>query len=385
VDTAVLCIWHVVGTAIMRRRLVAKARSGFGSVRKLPSGRWQARYTSPGGKTVTAPHTFDAKIDAQSWLATVRSDLVRGAWLPVDSATTFRQYATTWLEHRTLKPRTRAHYRDLIDDHLLPTFGDLPIRRLSPAAVREWHAKTALSTPTVRAHAYMLLKTICATAVSDDLLPANPCRIRGAGQAKRVSKTEPASLDELATLVEALPRRYRLMALLAAWCAMRFGELTELRGKDVDTKTGVIKVRRAITWVDSKPVVGKPKSDAGTRDIAIPPHLMPAVRAHLLAIGAGKEGLLFPAAHDPAGHMRPATLYKVFYPARDAAGRPDLRFHDLRHTGAVLAAATGATLAELMARLGHSTPGAAMRYQHAAKGRDAEIAALLSKLSEAAK
>ncbi|WP_228488971.1 hypothetical protein [Raineyella fluvialis] len=57
-----------------------------------------------------------------------------------------------------------------------------------------------------------------------------------------------------------------------------------------------------------------------------------------------------------------------------------MRWHDLRHTGAVLAASTGATLAELMARLGHSTAGAALRYQHAAKGRDAEIAASLSAL-----
>jgi len=61
---------------------------------------------------------------------------------------------------------------------------------------------------------------------------------------------------------------------------------------------------------------------------------------------------------------------------------PDLRFHDLRHSGAVLAAMSGATLAELMARLGHSTPTAALIYQHAAKGRDREIAALLSKLAE---
>lgn len=74
------------------------------------------------------------------------------------------------------------------------------------------------------------------------------------------------------------------------------------------------------------------------------------------------------------GHMAPATLYKVYYPARAAAGRTDLRWHDLRHTGAVLAAQTGATLAELVGRLGHSTPGAAMRYQHAAADRDAEIA-----------
>jgi len=58
------------------------------------------------------------------------------------------------------------------------------------------------------------------------------------------------------------------------------------------------------------------------------------------------------------------------------------RWHDLRHSGAVLAAATGASLAELMARLGHSTPQAAMRYQHAAQGRDRELAALLSKLAE---
>jgi integrase len=78
------------------------------------------------------------------------------------------------------------------------------------------------------------------------------------------------------------------------------------------------------------------------------------------------------------------TLYRVFYKARVTAGRPDLRWHDLRHTGAVLAASTGATLAELMARLGHSTPGAALRYQHAARGRDAEIAAALSRLMDGA-
>jgi len=81
------------------------------------------------------------------------------------------------------------------------------------------------------------------------------------------------------------------------------------------------------------------------------------------------------------GTLAPSTLYKSFYPARDKAGRPDLRWHDLRHTGAVLAAQTGATLAELMGRLGHSTPSAAMRYQHAAEGRDAQIAQRLSALA----
>lgn len=95
----------------------------------------------------------------------------------------------------------------------------------------------------------------------------------------------------------------------------------------------------------------------------------------------GRDALLFPAAADDNLHMAPSTLYKVYYPARKAAGREDLRWHDLRHTGAVLAAQTGATLAELMGRLGHSTPGAAMRYQHAAADRDAEIARRLSELA----
>ncbi len=68
---------------------------------------------------------------------------------------------------------------------------------------------------------------------------------------------------------------------------------------------------------------------------------------------------------------------------RRAAGRPDLRFHDLRHTGATMAAASGATLADLMHRLGHSTPQAAMIYQHATADRDAAIAAALSEFATA--
>ena len=83
------------------------------------------------------------------------------------------------------------------------------------------------------------------------------------------------------------------------------------------------------------------------------------------------------------GYLTPGGLYDFYYPARLAAGRPDLRFHDLRHTGATLAAATGATIAELMRRLGHSTPGAAMRYQHATDDRDAAIADALSEFHQA--
>ena len=111
--------------------------------------------------------------------------------------------------------------------------------------------------------------------------------------------------------------------------------------------------------------------------------MLPLIDKHLEQHTApGNDALLFPAVN--GGHLQPSALYAHFYRARDAAKRPDLRFHDLRHTGAVLAAQTGATLAELMGRLGHSTIAAAMRYQHVAADRDQQIAAALSEIARQA-
>lgn len=377
-------------------------RRAFGQLRVLASGKHHARYRIPGTRRyANAPTTFDTHAKAEAWLATIQADMERGAWLAPTAKLTFGEYAGPWLAGRRIKgnpikPRTRAEYQRLLDDVILPAFGHMQLKTITPAAVREWHARLPASTPTSNARAYSLLRTICRSAMNDDLISANPCRIVGAGEAPRASKTEPATPEELAAIVAALPQRYRLMVLLAAWCALRFGELTELRGRDIDTKAGIVRVRRAVVWVrdledvqycdcsgTKDHVVGPPKSQAGIRDVAVPPHLLPMVREHILAVGAGRDGLLFPAAKHPNAHMRPATLYKVYYAARDAAGRPDLRFHDLRHTGATMAASTGATIAELMARLGHSTPSAAMRYQHATNKRDAAIANELSKLAEA--
>ncbi|OBH12085.1 hypothetical protein A5695_17810 [Mycobacterium sp. E1747] len=107
------------------------------------------------------------------------------------------------------------------------------------------------------------------------------------------------------------------------------------------------------------------------------------VKNHIIdRVAPGKEALLFPAATGENRHLATATLHRHFKKAAAAAGQPDLRFHDTRHAGATLAAQSGATLAELMGRLGHSTPAAAMRYQHAAADRDRALAAALSKLAQ---
>jgi integrase len=386
-----------------------RATGTFGSVDKLATG-YRARYFGPDGRRYKAPTLFLTKREARGWLSLRQAEIIRKAWTPPEAdelpqpKLTFKAYADTWIKQRDLKDRTREHYEKLLEDHIMPKFGQLPIASITADDVRAWHAKLGTKTPTLRAHAYGLLRTIMGTAASDGKITTNPCVIRGAGSARRVHKIRPASLDEIAVIAEEMPEQYRAMVLLAAWCALRFGELTELRRRDIviveptegelsnalDNSTdppdsyGVVRVERAVVRTDDGFQVTTPKSDAGIRDVAIPPHLLPVIKDHLARfVGPERDALLFPAHH--GGHLAPATLYRRFYTARDTAKRSDLRWHDLRHSGAVLAAATGATLAELMARLGHSTPAAAMRYQHAAQGRDRQIAKLLSKLVDGEK
>ncbi len=286
------------------------------------------------------------------------------------------EYARQWLADRSLKPRTREGYEHLLRRYLDPEFGDLPVPDLTPAVVRRWWAGLSADHPTVNARAYALLRAILSTAVTDELIASNPCRVRAASNPPTKKEVRPATPAELEVLVEQMPDSRRAVVLLCAWCALRIGEVLELRRHDLDLERGVVSVTRAVSWVRGQPVVGTPKSAAGTRQVSVPPHIVPALQHHLdVHVRSGADALLFPSMRDPLRHLQPTVLHQSWRKARSAAGRDDLRIHDLRHTGATLAAMTGATLAELQARLGHSTVGAALRYQHAAQGRDAEIAA----------
>lgn len=372
------------------RRGTRRRVKGTGRVRQLPSGRWQARYPdSETGRLITAPITYAERYQAEQYLAErVDEEPEQSRPDPL-----LRDYAAGWLEGRDLKPRTREHYRVMLEGLIEPDLGSLRLSRITPTRVRSWHDGLDKDAPTMRAHAYGLLRTILGTAHREDLIDANPCRISGAGSAKTRVQPKPATLDELEQLVAAMPDKYRAMTLLAAWCGLRFGELTELRRSDVDIEAGLLRIARGVVRVKEVDgdgqartvfVVGDPKSDAGRRRVAIPPHIIPALREHLEArVSLDPGALLFPAV-DGVTHLAPSTLYRSFYPARVKAGRPDLRWHDLRHTGLTMAAQAGATLAELMNRAGHSTVSAAIRYQHAASEQDQVIAARLSEMATSA-
>ncbi|MBB3752392.1 integrase [Mycolicibacterium sp. BK634] len=393
---------------------MARQRRGFGRIRQFKSGRWQASYTGPDGNLYIAPETFAAKMDAEGWLTDRRREIDRELWSPpatVDqkkakraAEITFKEYAETWVKTRTVRgrllaTRTREHYEDLLEDHINPTFGTLPVVDITIETVDRWYATTCPNAPTMKAHAYSLLKSILETArVRDRLISTNPCVIRGGGTSRRKSKTKLATLEQVEIIVEEMPDRFKLMIILALWTTLRFSELVELQRKDIDVtqrseidedgevvviREGVINVSRGAKRTKSGWEFGDPKSEAGIRDVSIPPHVLPAVLDHLERyVATGGEALLFPpVSGDPTKRLQPSTFYRHYHRARAKAKRTDLRLHDLRHTGATMAARTGATLAELMARIGHSTPQAAMRYQHAAAGRDKEIAASMSKLA----
>ena len=264
-----------------------------------------------------------------------------------------------------------------------------------PESVAQWYDTAAADRPTYQAHAYSLLRAIMRTAADPTknngtpLIPYNPCGISGGGSSGGKRKIKPATVEEIVTIVQNMPDKHRLMVILADSCALRFGELAELRRMDVDTKNAVIHVRRGVVRSKSAGVVAKaPKSEAGIRDVPIPPDILEAVVEHRKEHAApGPQGLMFPGA--AGGHLSPSAFYgKVskkrrgkpdttgwgWYEARRLAGRDDLRFHDLRHGALTEAARHGATLAELMALGGHSTSQAAMRYQQAASDRLAELA-----------
>jgi integrase len=148
---------------------------------------------------------------------------------------TIQAYADPWLTDRKTKARelratTRRQYRMLLDKFIDPTFGDERIDRISTDDVNAWYDALAPGRETIRPQSYSLPRTIFAGDASErptPLIPYNPAHI--GALATTSGPMQPARLEELRIIVEELPDRYRLMALLAAWCAMRFGELAELR------------------------------------------------------------------------------------------------------------------------------------------------------------
>jgi len=314
-------------------------RRSFGSVRKLPSGRWQARYKIEGGRSITAPTSFATKAEAARWLAGVETERAKGSWVdPQAGRIALDAYATAWLRgHARLAKRTREIYEAQLRLHILPAIdsavpalGTVALTDLTPALVRQWYAALiARRSPSVAAKAYMRLRQILTAAVNDDLIGKNPCRIQRGGTEHHPEQRF-ATMAELGALAEAVPDRYRAMVLVAGLAGLRQGELFGLRWEDIDFAAATITVRRKRLRLASGEVIeDDPKSRAGRRTIALPAVLVVELERHRAGYDSG-GGYVF-TSEEGTTLERSNFRQRVWLPAAKAAGMEGLRFHDLRH------------------------------------------------------
>ncbi|MFS8104822.1 site-specific integrase [Lentzea alba] len=364
-----------------------KGRRRFGWVRKLPSGRFQASYLGPDEKRHNAPETFATEKDADRWLVHVEGAILRSEWMdPERAKIRLQDYAESWVNERPgLRPRTVHLYDWLLTKYVTPHLGDTQLGKLDTPMIRTWRAKLLREgvSASMTAKAYRLLRAVLMTAANEDrIIPRNPCQVRGAGSEnpdERPVLTVAQVFDLASRMAE---KRYRAFVLLAAFATLRWGEITALRRQDIAPDASSVRVRGAFVELPGRGLIyGPPKSRAGLRTVAVPE----AIRADLLAhldefTGSKPDAWVFTGKRgNPLrrGDFNPRTGWKA---AVKAVGVPHLHFHDLRHTGNTLAARTKASTKDLMARMGHDSPRAAMIYQHATSEADQEIARGLSGL-----
>jgi integrase len=364
-----------------------RGHRSWGWVRKLPSGKFHASYIGNDGRRHNAPHTFTAKMYAEGWLSKERQSIELETWTPPAQrkaekkaeVLTLGDYSCEWIRHRNVKDSTRIGYEASLRNHIGPVLGRIALSDLNPEAIRAWYSGLGREHVRRNSHAYGLLHAICATAVKDGKLAVNPCQIERAMNPPTKREAVILSVAEVAALADAMPENLRALVLISAWCGLRWGEVIELRRKDISAGCETISVNRAVTHRGACRV-GSPKSGK-VRKVMVPPHIRADLKAHLdVYVMPDDAALLFTTVKN-ACHLNETTFRRsAYHPALNSIGREGVRIHDLRHFAGTMAARAG-NLVETMHRLGHSTPKASLIYQGMVSGRDAELADALSKLA----
>ncbi|MFV0633997.1 site-specific integrase [Demequina sp.] len=426
-------------------------RRSWGSVR--PSGRtaFQASYTGPDRDRHKGPHTFSSKAAAGAWLLQEKALIEAGTWTPPtvraiekalaeqrEARVTLEGYGRDWVATHPLHDSTRRLYLYVLERHVFPALGHLPLTHIDPIHVREWYANAKQAGTAARPleQAYSTLRSLMSTAVKERLISSNPCTLtrvikpasKKAGAILTAAELDAAG-DAMCTvddddalraagrnkLARAAARginhpEWRALILLSGWCALRTEELQALQRRHLDLRNGVVHVEQAAYYLRPDHNEGTegewrigPVKGEGERTVTIPPHILPALRQHIdNYCKADPEAWVFLPQRELAAHLKSklrhkstdkpgaatpplkllssSTVHGAWKRALAMVGAPDIPFHHLRHTGASLASRAGATTAEVMARLGHSTPRTAMIYQHSTVKRQETIAGGLSEL-----
>jgi integrase len=343
------------------------SRRGFGSVRKLPSGRWQARYRDPEGELRPAETTFATKADADAWLATTQHELRVGDWIDPDlGERTLESWALDWMDNQLhLKPKTRASYESLLHSRVLPALGDVPLVDMRPSHIQAVVARFIQEglSPSRTRQCVMVLSQIMKAAVADGLIRANPCL---AVKQPRLPKTEmrvltSVEVERIASLVD---DRYRVLVHVLAYCGLRWGEAAALTRADVDLSTGRIRVARSLAEVSGQLYMGTTKTYQ-QRSVVVPIFLCDALRDHIARFCIDDPHALIFSVPGTSYVRYSNFIARQWRPALEQAGVEPTGVHILRHTCASLLVSAGAPIKAIQAQLGHSSAELTLsRYSH---------------------
>ncbi len=324
-------------------------------VEKRGANRWRARFRDPDGRERS--RTFSRRIDAERWLATVSTDILRGAYIdPSAGQVTFGRYALEWQTIQVHRPSTELLVDRHLRNHLLPFFEHRPIAAVRPTDIQGWvkDRSTVLGPRTVEL-AYRYLAAIFRAAVEDRLIASSPCRGIKLPRAA-TEEIVPLQTKQVLALAAAVPDRYRAMVLFAAGTGVRQGEAFGLSVPRLDMLRRTVRIDQQIVWLPRTGAqLGPPKTKASNRTIPLPEVTIDALAAHLAAFpAAGEWDLVFT---NPRGEpISRSTFGDIWRGAVRRAGAPEgTGFHDLRHYYASLLIRHGESVKVVQARLGHAS------------------------------
>jgi integrase len=367
-----------------------KRGNNEGSIYKMRDGRWRAAVTigkDASGKLKRKVFTAATRHEVKDELTDALKDLKSGIPI-VSEKQTVARFLDHWLKQvvtARVRPKTLRTYSDLVNMHISPALGAVPLGKLSPQQVRQFlNAKleAGLSPRTVK-HLLVTLRGALAVAVKDGQIPRNVAALVDPPRAPQ-PEIQAFDPEQARAFLEAV-RGSRMEAAFTAAVAvgLRQGEILGLKWEKVNLETGNLTVRAALQRVDKKLTRVEPKSQSSRRTILLPAVCVAAFAQHrrdqdLTRKWAGSRwqetGYVFSTRigtpMDPRDLLR--EYYAITRPKPKEAGTPApkmpfpaIRFHDLRHSAATLLLAQGVSPRYITELLGHSQVSFTMQtYAH---------------------
>ena len=372
----------------------------MGTIDHQPNGRWRARYRDPQGRSRS--RTFDRKSDAERFLSRNSVEMQRGEWIdPAARRTLFSEWAEGWWQTTVrLRPTTRRGYWQILQNHVLPYFGERPLTAIDYMDVERFIASKLAAGeigPKKVRDCVSIVSLIMQSAVRSGARRDNPAAgHRVTVRRRRIRQGDVLAMEQVHELLDWVKDPYKPAVWLLVLTGMRPSELCGLRVRSVDFARNLISVTETLVPVsaygDQKlALVGGPtKTEAGDRTIPIPAWLSIDIAEHLRKRVEergfpldSREPLFVNRAGKPLN--RDKFRETVIKPALAAAGLPsNLRTYDLRHGHASMLIDLGANVLAVAQRMGHSDPSVTLReYGHLFQGVQEQLSTKLDELRAA--